>query len=93
LWKRFKFHLKSQRGKKELGRLNVDANRLSRLKYPRLSNPQSECFRWKKRRYHNFKIITGMNLLKRIHRQMTKTMDLGRLSRVKISKSIITNLT
>ena len=34
-----------------------------------------------------------MNLLKRIHRQMTKTMDLGRLSRVKISKSIITNLT
>ena len=33
-------------------------------------------------------IITGKNLLKRIHRHVTKIKDLGRLSRVKISKTI-----
>jgi hypothetical protein len=88
LWKRFKFHRKSQRGRKEQGRLNVDGNRLNLVKSPQLSNPQSECFRWKKRRCRKFMIITGKNLLKRIHRHVTKIKDLGRLPTVKISKII-----
>jgi hypothetical protein len=33
-------------------------------------------------------IITGKNLLKRIHRHVTKIKDLGRLPTVKISKII-----
>ena len=92
----FKFHRKSLRGRKEQGLLNVDANRLNRVKSPQLSNLQSECSSLKKRRYHKFIINTGMHhhLMRRLRFwQVTKTMDLGRLPRVKISKSIIANLT
>ena len=91
---RVKSYPRFQRGRKEQGLLNVDANRLSRLKFSQLSIPHSECSRWKKRRYQRFNVSPGQNQLKRSHGlpKMIETTDSGTLLWVMISK-INTTLT
>lgn len=90
MWKRVKSCPKYQRGRKELGLLNVDANRLSRLKFPRLSNPHSGCSRWKKRRYPQFMFDPAIYHLLRSYRssEVFKTTDLTSLLIVKNSKTL-----